>query len=589
MTLKKAKLMTIAAPAVAFVAGMAALLLSINTIHAHERENLRSTVELNAINYSTAMIRDFDKGISVTEALEQIIISENGRVDCFDTVAANLISDCIRCIELAPDGVVEQSYPASEGTNIDLFATQNSAQIVEYGRDHDEITMQGPFELQQGGTAIVVRNPVYLGDGDGRRFWGFTIAIIRVPSIISDSAGALGDFGYSYHLLKNNAPVSSVYMTVARSGNEPVDPYSYTFTLANCSWKLEVAPTDGWDRNCNCAALLIFGTIIVALAAFLIGSLFVLIRSRKEYAVLAITGPLTGLLNRAGFDRALAKYMSERDNEPCVAAVVDIDNFKFINDIYGHASGDNALKQLADDMKASFPDNAIMGRIGGDEFCILLKNRTAEQAKPLFKEFVSPLRLYTQADGSRHSFTISLGFAEYPKCSPDPSELLGRADIALYEVKQRGKHGCLEFDPEHLQKKRTQLGFALSDISQNLPGAFLIYRASKLSDEMLFANDEMIKLAGCDDLDDFMDFCGRRFSGLLHPDDLERVEASIWAQIDSGSDFNNDYVQFRLAVKDGSYKPVLDHGRIVDNFYYGKVFYVMLIGSEFLKSHYNTD
>ena len=57
-----------------------------------------------------------------------------------------------------------------------------------------------------------------------------------------------------------------------------------------------------------------------------------------------------------------------------VAVLLDIDDFKFINDIYGHVYGDKALRSLADSMKAFFPSDALLGRNGGDEFCILLKN-----------------------------------------------------------------------------------------------------------------------------------------------------------------------------------------------------------------------
>ena len=87
-------------------------------------------------------------------------------------------------------------------------------------------------------------------------------------------------------------------------------------------------------------------------------------------------------------------------------------------------------------------------------------------------------------------------------------------------------------------------------------------------------------------MDDFWKFTEHRFRNLIHPEEQQTVEQSIWEQIQSGVEGNNDYVQFRLAQKDGSYKRVLDHGRIVDNSYFGKVFYVLLIDWKFLQSHY---
>ena len=128
--------------------------------------------------------------------------------------------------------------------------------------------------------------------------------------------------------------------------------------------------------------------------------------------------------------------------------------------------------------------------------------------------------------------------------------------------------------------------FVLKDISENLPSAFLIYRADLNDDTMLFANHEMIKLTGCSDLEDFMNFCNRKFSNLVHPDEREKVEKSIWRQINSQSDGANDYVQYRLATKSGDYKLIYDHGRIVDSANYGRVFYVLIIDARFIESHF---
>lgn len=90
---------------------------------------------------------------------------------------------------------------------------------------------------------------------------------------------------------------------------------------------------------------------------------------------------LTNIYNRYGFDELAEKMIAKNPNAHYVVALFDIDNFKFINDIYGHVYGDRALKNLADSMKISFPSDALLGRNGGDEFCILLPNRTYDDAK----------------------------------------------------------------------------------------------------------------------------------------------------------------------------------------------------------------
>ena len=79
--------------------------------------------------------------------------------------------------------------------------------------------------------------------------------------------------------------------------------------------------------------------------------------------------------------------MQKNPKSHFVVALLDIDDFKFINDIYGHAYGDKALKNLADSMKNFFPSNALLGRNGGDEFCIFLPNCTYDDAEEQLEQF----------------------------------------------------------------------------------------------------------------------------------------------------------------------------------------------------------
>ena len=301
---------------------------------------------------------------------------------------------------------------------------------------------------------------------------------------------------------------------------------------------------------------------------------------------MANTDALTLLLNRYGFDEAAAGYVTLHEKEPCVGILMDIDNFKFINDLYGHAAGDQALRTLAESLRQCFPGKAILGRNGGDEFCALLMNTTIAASDERIRSFAARQRTFF-AEGRARNFSISLGYAEYPRQASSVSSLLSRADMALYEVKMGGKQGCLAYDDQICGKKeRTQLGFVLNDISENLPGAFLIYKADKTDDHILFANQELIRFAGCRDLTDFLNFCNHSFRNLVRPDEYDQVEESIWRQIDAQADGSNDYVTFHFARKDGTYREVLDHGRIMESRHYGRLFYVLFMDREMIRERY---
>lgn len=149
---------------------------------------------------------------------------------------------------------------------------------------------------------------------------------------------------------------------------------------------------------------------------------------------------LTSLLNRRGSDRTIHDLLVEQPENPCVFGIIDIDDFKHVNDKFGHNGGDEALKALARAMEQAFPENAILSRNGGDEFLVVLWGQAAENADKLIAAF-SQRRVEFEFKGERYPITTSLGYALYPNQATTPRQLYSKADAALYEVKTAGKAG----------------------------------------------------------------------------------------------------------------------------------------------------
>lgn len=576
-------------PVLVFLVGCMVLTVVLYHSYRSNYKQVRNVTALNATTYAERLQNDMNRGVAITDTLEEIAISENGKIDNFQKVARNLMSDYIQSIQIAPDGVVTDIYPetGNEAGKIDLIHDESRGEICRYGRDKNIVTMQGPFDLKQGGQGIAIRNPVYLEGADGSPvFWGFTIVIIRVPEIFTESIQSLTKFGYDYSLIKTVSPLSDDTEIVSSSGNIMKNPITFEFEFGGCLFDFEVMPADGWSHGWNVFPQLFLGICVILLLTGLTVGILVIERHRDTLKKMAITDPLTGLLNRKGFDEQLKKVMQGDLHIHCVGIQMDIDDFKFINDMYGHVVGDAALKSLAQDMQSYFNDNSILCRNGGDEFSVILVDTTEEEARKKIEHFTLQPRHITY-NGEEHPFYISLGYAEYPKDCEDASELIRCADMALYAVKLHGKHNCSPYRGDYKIQHRSQLGFALQDVSKNLPGAFLIYIADPENDDILFANRELIELAGCRDFDDFLDYTDRRFRNLIHPDERNSVETSIWEQIDAKTSGNNDYVRFHFAKKDGTYIPVLDHGRIVENRYYGNVFYVLIMDCALIESYYD--
>ena len=574
-------------PLIVFLLGICLVGLIVYKIDSHETEQQHIKAQLNATTYGERIKNEITNGIAITDTLKQVLISENGKISQFDTIAENIMSDVIESIQLAPDGNVTDIYPSegTEASKIDLLQDKDCSKISGYARDNHVIITQGPFDLKQDGCGIAVRNPVYLKDENNQEyFWGFTIVILRVPDIFSDAISALSDFGYEYRLSKTDAPWSDTYKVVYQSDDQLTPTVSYGFTIGEENWTLEVAPESGWR---DLRLLVIVGGMFTAVVLLFSGLTRVWLVSKEnknKFQILAHTDSLTDIYNRYGFDELAERMITKNPKTHFVAALLDIDDFKFINDIYGHVYGDRALKSLTDSMKAFFPKTTLLGRNGGDEFCILLPDHTYKEAGELLLQFTKLPKTFS-CKGKEYPFFISLGYAEYPTFASSRSQLMRCADAALYEIKLHGKNGCMAYREGLRSGVRKQLGFAFKDISEHLPGAFIIYRADKDDDELLYANHEFLQMTGYKNIDELFSLTRKSFHNLIREDEQQQIETSIWKQIDAGN--NNDYIHFHLRKADGTYLSVLDHGRIVDSQQYGRVFYVLFMDWEAMHVHYS--
>lgn len=574
-------------PLIVFLVGICLLSVFTYNTNVQIQKDRRTIAKLNVVTYGQRIENDIENGIEITDTLKQVLINGNGQIINFSKIAENLMSYSVQSVQLAPNGVVTEIYPeeGNETGKIDLLKDSKRGEISNYAKDHNITIIQGPIKLKQGGSGLVVRNPIYLEDENGQEyFWGFTIVILRVPEIFEDSTNALSKFKYNYRLSREASVLDKKYVEVDANCDKMIRPVTYNLTVGKEKWKLEIMPRAGWSNSTTLYLIFFGGLSLVLLLTGLTIVLFLLDERRVELKELANKDGLTKLYNRYGFDEMAEKMISKNPKEHCVAVLLDVDDFKLINDMYGHAYGDKALISLSENMQKFFPSSALLGRNGGDEFCILLPNCTMEEVKESLIEFTKTPKTFSYK-GQTYSFCISLGYAEYPNNAIERSQLMRCADTALYEVKLHGKNGCKAYQEGFQSGVRKQLGFVLNDISENLPGAFIIYRADKEDDEIFYANKEFLDMAGYENLDAFFNGTKKSFRNLIREDQQKAVEVSIWNQIESGS--KNDYIHYQLRRQDGTYIPVLDQGRIVESERFGRVFYVLFMDWQAMQSHYS--
>ena len=178
------------------------------------------------------------------------------------------------------------------------------------------------------------------------------------------------------------------------------------------------------------------------------------VAEQKIYKM-AFFDELTGLSNRGHFHEQLKTQvlLSGRSGDKFAVVFIDLDDFKGVNDSYGHEVGDTYLRIFADYIKSSVRASDVTARLGGDEFCIVLHGvRDKDEVARITEMLLKFTQQIVEIRNHRIQPKLSVGVSMYPEDGTDASTLLKSADMAMYSVKQNGKHGYQFFDPKMLSE-----------------------------------------------------------------------------------------------------------------------------------------
>lgn len=180
-------------------------------------------------------------------------------------------------------------------------------------------------------------------------------------------------------------------------------------------------------------------------AAFRLNKMLVAVmHSERKSDHLARHDALTGLWNRAGFVDALQAKLANNPGKKSFALLfLDLDEFKPINDTFGHSAGDKLLTMVAESLCHIVPATDVIARMGGDEFLVLANDVTAEQALAIGHRIISAVTMpHALGEGICARVGVSVGIAMSPEHGTEAEALLMIADAALYEAKSGGKSRC---------------------------------------------------------------------------------------------------------------------------------------------------
>ncbi|MCR5654412.1 MAG: diguanylate cyclase [Lachnospiraceae bacterium] len=299
--------------------------------------------------------------------------------------------------------------------------------------------------LDEEGTILYSSNPTkrnYINQGDD--FFNTLKAADRDQGVMIIKDLMNTDSGKA--VMELNGDERILYYNSSKMGQT----WSVIMGVVDSSYKAVLAPAEGNVRNL--AGFMVFGLLMFvgSLAYGYIKDSDVGKKKSEGLQHLAETDQLTGLFNKMTTEKKIREYVTENPNSQALMFVLDVDNFKKVNDTMGHAFGDQVLKEIGDGLKAQFRSSDIIGRAGGDEFIILLKDikdteilvREARKLEHFFQTL--------QVGGYvKYSATASIGCAIFSQDGQTFEELYKAADQALYQAKRRGKNQLAFFkEPE---------------------------------------------------------------------------------------------------------------------------------------------
>ncbi|MDR2945733.1 MAG: sensor domain-containing diguanylate cyclase [Candidatus Adiutrix sp.] len=392
-----------------------------------------------------------------TEALSALVIQNDGEVSNFDRVAATLVDDpAIINVILAPGGIVSHVYPltGNEGVlGFNYFSVSLGNTEARLAKETGQLVFGGPFQLVQGGQALVGRLPVYIDEpGQGKTFWGLVSVTLKYPRIL-DGLGLslLKNQGYAFEIWRVN-PDTGDRQVIAHSGyeyNKKAPFIEKKVEILNAAWYFRLAPVTMWYQYRETWFLLFFGLFASCLLGFVVQNNSQLKRMQLYMEEIVWKDTLTGIANRRHFMDTAPRHLqlAGRNKQDSFVIIFDVDHFKKTNDTYGHAAGDMVLSSIAERVNKIIRPYDVFARYGGEEFILLVTNVNQEEAEQCAQRMRlgicdSPVVF----NGMEIPTSASFGLARVsPQSSLDTA--IRQADEALCAAKKAGRNTSVCYKP----------------------------------------------------------------------------------------------------------------------------------------------
>lgn len=416
-------------------------------IIAHRMESQRLPMEQLVQEKSLEIIRVISKLLAKTQALATLVVEDDGQVRGFNQVAPAIMDDpAILNILIAPGGVVSDVYPRGGNERLigyDLFGQGKGNLEALIAKEKKELVFGGPFELVQGGEALVGRLPIWLDTASGgEKFWGLVSVTLRYPEALHGAGlDSLRREGFSYEVWRLNPDTRQrqVIASGERSHRPDILFVEKPIDLFNARWYFRIMPAYAWYGYPEHWGLLLAGACISMLISGIAWHKAGLRKMEDRLEDVVRTDALTGVQNRLGLFEELETLVAKR--LPFRLHYIDLNYFKQINALSGHATGDMLLIEFCRRLEACAGGKYRLSRVGGDEFIVLdAPRRASREEDRAFWERVERAFAYEpmySLQGVPLYVSFSRGTASFPEDGETCDALLQCADQRMYQQKRK--------------------------------------------------------------------------------------------------------------------------------------------------------
>lgn len=416
--------------------------------------------------------------ISLKGIQPYIEMDSNFNQDSFELFAKNIYESkdqSVKSLSFMTDSTITHVYPYEENKEIigvDLVNVGDQSDVVLFSMNNDKNILTAPVDLIEGGIGLIIRIPVAVE----AEYYG-QVSIVFDYDKVFELAGfnSLSEDNF-IKLTTHNSQKNETVAVWTNTDTEMSNGISKDINFHGIDLNLEVIPRTGWLGYSTVFLLVMVAGLLVAIATCwffykLISSKEILesknlqlkasedelnvkyrevLDQKKKNQHLAIYDQLTGFYNRGKCIEDLGEKIEEGIN--FTIFLLDLDDFKKINDTRGHTYGDRVLRDLTDVIKAVTSEAATNYRIGGDEFLVTIPNLQDSVEISGRMNFVYNELAKSSLEGKiDNRVTISTGIARFPLDGSDVEDLIMKADLAMYEAKRRGKNQFCFFETKILE------------------------------------------------------------------------------------------------------------------------------------------